>query len=485
MIFRAHARSKRRFLAGVAGVLVMTVLAPAAGFAGTGVRAHVDGSVLLRAREAHGAPLHVIVTGSRLERAAALVHARVERKLPSLGGISLTLDADKLQALANAPGVRNVSLDRRVVPDGSSGGTTFANLATTYPLIDGADVGWKRGLTGAGIGIAIIDSGTTPVADFGARLVQVRLPAQKGSLDDAVGHGSLVAGVAAGNSAAGDYIGVAPGANVFAVNVARPDGLYSSDVIDGIQWVLKNHQKNNIRVAVLSLSETTASSYLTDQLDAAVEKLWNDGVVVVASSGNAGPGRATVAPGNDPYVLTVGATDTGGTIDTSDDVIAPFTSTGPTTDGFRKPELLAPGRQIVSVLAPNSLYARVAPIGNLVGSGYLRISGTSFSAPQVAGAAALLLQQNPGWSPDQIKYILVSTARPVSGSPAPALDLGKAFTGNPGGVRQQTFAGSKATGGGGTIATWDSSSWNSSSWNSSSWNSSSWNSSSWNSSSWN
>lgn len=426
---------------------------------------------------------HVIVTGPGAARAVAASGATVRRELPLLRGVAATVTPAQLRQIESARGVAGVAVDNRIALNGT-GPVEFPSLSTIYPLVDGADVGWKRGFDGTGVGIAVIDSGTTPATDFGDRLVQVRLPGQQGSLDDAVGHGSLVAGIAAGRSPDGRYVGIAPGATVFAINVARPHGLYSSDVIDGIQWVLKHDRQLGIRIVVLALSETSPSFYQKSQLDAAVEALWSDGIVVVTSSGNAGPETANVAPANDPFVITVGSTDTMDTVTTDDDVLAPFTSTG-TPGGYRKPELLAPGRHIVSVLAPGSLYERTAPLENLVSPGYVMINGSSFSAPQVAGAAALLLEANPTWSPDQVKHVLKTTARPVAGTDIRALDLSRAFTGNPGKVKQQQFPVSKASGGGGTISSWDSSSWSASSWNGSSWNASSWNSSSWNSSSWN
>jgi subtilisin family serine protease len=168
----------------------------------------------------------------------------------------------------------------------------FPSLASLYPKVIGAPAAWNSGYTGEGVGIAVLDSGVQSIADFGSRLVQVQLPGQTTNADT-YGHGTFVAGIAAGSAPAGNYVGIAPGATVYAMNVARVDGsVYSSDVISGLDWVLANHTAYNIRVVNLSLSESAQSSYLASALDTAVERVWRDGVVVVASAGNRGPGRS-------------------------------------------------------------------------------------------------------------------------------------------------------------------------------------------------
>ncbi|MFN2469354.1 MAG: S8 family serine peptidase [Gaiellaceae bacterium] len=301
----------------------------------------------------------------------------------------------------------------------------------------------------------------------------------------------MVASIAAGKSSDGRFIGVAPGANVYALNVNNPAGPRASDVIDALQWVHENAQTHNIRVVNLSLGETVASSYLTSALDLAVERVWASGIVVVASAGNGGAGEVNFAPANDPLAITVGSSDTKGTRSTSDDRIASFTSTGITVDGVAKPELIAPGRLIASLLPAGTTLDQLAPAANRIPTGYATISGTSFSAPQVAGAAAILLQRNPGWSPDNVKWALVRRAHDIPYTTLNGLDVEDSLeVSSPGRANQAVLAlvcapGSLCLSGSTVASSWNSSSWNSSSWNSSSWNSSSWNSSSWNSSSWN
>src|SRR5207244_3082364 len=166
---------------------------------------------------------------------------------------------------------------------------------------------------------------------------------------------------------------------------------------------------------------------ITDPLDRALEQLWFNGVVVVAAAGNiGGPIRTDFAPASDPFIIVVGATETQGTADTSDDTIASFSAYGRSWDGFARPDLVAPGRYIVAPSpAAGSLTAQYP--GNVVAPGYLRLSGTSFAAPIVAGAAAQLLARHPSWTPDDVKGALMQTAQAV----APGAAVGAAGAGEP------------------------------------------------------
>jgi serine protease AprX len=299
----------------------------------------------------------------------------------------------------------------------------------------------------------------------------------------------MVAGVAAGQSPDGRFIGIAPGATVYALNVNRPTGVYTSDVITALKWVFDNAQAYNIRVVNLSLSETVKSSYKQSALDLAVERLWASGVFVVAAAGNRGAGQVDYAPANDPLAFTAGAFDTMGTSGPGDDTILPWSSSGRTIDGFDKPDLVAPGRHIEGPLPPATAYDQLAPVGNRVATGYASINGTSFAAPQFAGAAAIIFQRHPDYSPDNVKWALIAKqgAKPRN-SKVGALSLSSSYNlaGTPGRANDKVPAlvcgpGMKCLTDGSVASVWDSSSWNASSWNGSTWNASSWNASSWNS----
>jgi serine protease AprX len=229
-----------------------------------------------------------------------------------------------------------------------------------------------------------------------------------------------VAGIIAGNGtlSGGAYMGVAPQARIVSVKVTNDTGGASySGIIQGLQWVVKNKAAYNIRVANISLGATATSPYIFDPLNSAVEMAWFRGVVVVASAGNSGPGPATVSvPGNDPYVVTVGAVDDNQTGALGDDLGVDWSSQGPTLyDNLPKPDVAASGRRVVSLRAVGSYLDQTLP-DRVEGDGkYFRLSGTSMAAPVVSGVAALVIAQRPSLQPNQVKYILKQTARPVAG----------------------------------------------------------------------
>ena len=388
-------------------------------------------------RSAADRSIRVVVYGEAPVAALERVRATSIDSMALVNAASGTIKAAHLRRLGGDAGVSHVTVDSPVErTDSGSGSVTslitplvFPDLTTLYPKIDGAPAAWNKGYSGKGIGIAVIDSGVTPVADFGTRVTQVRLSFNGETLNDGYGHGTFVAGVAGGKSLDGRYVGVAPGASIYALNVARGQGVFSSDVIAGLDWVDANRGAKNIRVVVLSLGETLPSSYTTNILDAAVERLWKNGVTVVVSAGNSGPDTAQYAPANDPFAITVGASDPVGTLDKADDVVASFSTYGQTLDGFTKPDLVTPGRHIVAPVPTGTTLDQIAPPENHVLPGYLRMNGTSFSAPQVAGAAAILLEKNPGLKPDQVKWLLVQTGgASVAATPGRRLDLEAAIT---------------------------------------------------------
>src|SRR5262249_33462022 len=210
---------------------------------------------------------------------------------------------------------------------------------------------------------------------------------------DGYGHGTFVASIAGGQAAG--YSGAAPGANIVSLDVLDDAGTgLESDVLAAADWIFKNRAKYNIRVANFSLLAGTDASFVFGPLDQAVEKLWLSGVVVVTAAGNyASNGQASgvrYAPANDPFVITVGAADINGTVGTDDDFNAPWSAYGYTPDGFLKPELGAPGRYMNGAVPTDATMYSEHP-ERVVEPGYMWMSGTSFAAPVVAGAAADLL----------------------------------------------------------------------------------------------
>ena len=348
--------------------------------------------------------------------------------------VSTSVPLSQIPTLAATDGVTGIHLDSPVVGSGLSvPPIAFPSLTSLFSKVDNAPAAWSQGYTGKGVGVAIIDTGAVDLPDFGGRVVHVNVNGT--SVDttapDTDGHGTFVAGVAGGQSPDGKFVGVAPGVTIYAINVESPDGsAYTSDVIAALAWIRANADADNIRVVNMSFSEDVASNYSSDPLDSAVEQLWRSGIVMVASAGNLGPYSTYFAPGNDPFVITVGATDTNDTLDPSDDVQASFSSFGFTLDGWAKPELLAPGRHVAAPLLPTGSWSSQAPFANLVGAGYGLASGTSFAAPQVTGAVALLLQKNPRLSPDRVKWLLTHTSRAVADTPGGALDVAAAFAYN-------------------------------------------------------
>ena len=289
-----------------------------------------------------------------------------------------------------------------------------------------------RGITGQGVTVALIDTGVTEVADLSGRLVRVGAePCQNFSgelsCDDSYGHGTFMAGLIAGSGAAsgGRYRGVAPGARILPVKIAGRDG--SADVrkvLAALQWVVSYKDRYGIDVVNLSLGTDSAQSWRSDPLNYAVERTWAAGIAVIVAAGNLGPGARTIAkPADDPWVITAGAVDDLGTARLSDDLLPDFSGRGPTrSDGVAKPDLAAPGAQLVSLRVPGSTIDAAQS-----GSGaYRRGSGTSMSAAVVSGTAALVLAARPGWRPDQLKHALSSTARRAASSSRSAVGGGVA-----------------------------------------------------------
>ena len=296
------------------------------------------------------------------------------------------------------------------------------NLANIYNRAVGADRLWNAPgyLRGQGVTVAVVDSGFADNADFSVYgggssriLAAANLATGSTGTTDGYGHGTHVGGVIAGNGnqSNGMRTGIAPGANLINVKVANDQGMsYASDLVAGLEWIYNNRTAYNIKVVNISMNSAVPESYHTSPIDAAVEILWFNGIVVVVSAGNNGGPGSIFPPANDPFVITVGAADDAGTAALTDDVVASFSAYGITEDGFSKPDLIAPGRNIQSLLASTSARVYTDHPANRVDTYLFRMSGTSMSAGIVSGAAALLLQDEPDLNPDQVKYRLMATA---------------------------------------------------------------------------
>lgn len=347
-------------------------------------------------------PLIVRYADKAVTRRAPLpAGASVAGTLPALGMAAVTErkgDAPRFWAGLAGPqprvlsgGLTRVWLDRKV----------RAALDVSAPQVH-APAAWQSGLTGAGVTVAVLDSGIdTDHPDLVDAVTQARDFTGKGNVEDGAGHGTHVASIITGSGAAsaGRYRGVAPDATLAVGKVLDDEGWGSfSTVLSGMQWAAT---EAHARVVNMSLGGDPTDG--TDPLSTAVDELTRQtGTLFVAAAGNFGSTESVGTPAAATEALAVASVN-------ADDELSDFSSRGPRTgDGAAKPELAAPGGAIVAARP-----AGVEPVGEPVGEYYQRMPGTSMAAPHVAGAAAILAQQHPDWSADQLKPALLSTAEPV------------------------------------------------------------------------
>ena len=348
---------------------------------------------------------------------------------------------------------------------------------------------------GQGVAVAVVDSGIGKNKDLTSRVIKnINFNQAYHNSTDRYGHGTFVAGIiaASGLASQGQYIGIAPKTNLINVRVSDDQGMATeADVVKGLQWVLQNQSKYNIRVVNLSLNSSLLQSYHTSPLDAAAEVLWFNGIVVVVAAGNSGTANL-YPPANDPFVITVGATDDKGTTSLSDDTLATFSAYGTTEVGTTKPELIAPGTHINGYL-PGSKRSTIGLLHNTnsFAPDFFWMSGTSMAAPMVSGAVALLVQAEPMLTPDQVKYRLMATANKnwpnynATTAGAGYLDIYAAVHGTTTQSANTGLTASQLLWTGSFPIAWGSVNWNSVNWNSVNWNSVNWNSVNWNSVNWN
>lgn len=367
-----------------------------------------------------------------------LVHSRLKAVKASV----TTLSADAARDLANDSEVAYIAPDRPV----------HAKLDYTAAAIN-ASAAWNAGWNGNGIGVAVMDSGmngsdanlsSSSLLGLGlSSSVVYTEDLTGGDGHDAYGHGQHVAGIIASNGNSSNcltctrsFLGIAPGVKLLNFRVLDKNGQGTdSNVIAAIDQAIALKSTYNVRVINLSLGRPVYESYKQDPLCQAVEAAWKAGIVVVVAAGNEGrddlfgeQGYGTInAPGNDPYVITVGAMKTEETRTRTDDLIASYSSKGPTqVDHIVKPDLVAPGNQVVSLRSSGSTLATQYPANGVknsyyqsgllilqptgTSSAFFTLSGTSMATPVVSGAAADLLQAKPNLTPDQVKLLLMESA---------------------------------------------------------------------------
>jgi serine protease AprX len=387
----------------------------------------------------------VLVQGPGAAAAVAAAGGRSLAALPIVEGLLARVPAAEAPRLSHRPGVRAVTdADRPlqvraadpdpVLPDPTAGGVDNPeqpiSSSPRIPLRGASheQAGSSRAdPAGRGVGVGVLDTGIAASGDLAGRVVASADLSGEWTFSDSYGHGTFMAGLIAGGGQGGGPAGVAPGVDLVDLKVAGADGATTlGQVLAAMQLADAGRERFNLRVLNVSLG-APADDPATAPLTEAVERLWADGVTVVAAAGNEGGG--VDAPGLDPYVLTVGALDPAGTV-------PGWSSRGPDFAGRAKPDLVAPGVGLVGLRAPGSTIDLVNPEAR-VGDRYFRGSGTSMSTAVVAGAAALVAAAHPDWGPDRVKAALTGTASPLAqpaggaprsdGSGAGVLDLGAAL----------------------------------------------------------
>jgi serine protease AprX len=453
----------------------------------------------------------------------------VGRELGIIDGFSALVPGSSIARLQADPIVRSITPDQSLtmlhMVDGFDGSADPGSVYNTGKSVKAPDA-WRSGITGQGVDVALIDSGVLPVNGLTTSGKVINGPdlsfeSQADNLRymDTFGHGTHMAGIIAGRgdtvTTTTDYnshdkfVGIAPDARILSIKVANAVGATDvSQVIAAIDWVVQHRNDNGMNVRVINLSFGTdgVQSYTLDPLAYAAEVAWRRGIVVVAAAGNSGYGTAKLNnPAYDPFLIAVGADDTKGTFNTDDDVVPDWSSKG---DGTRNPDVVAPGKSIVSLRAPGSYIDQHHPEG-YVNNRFFRGSGTSQAAAVVSGAAALLLQQRPNLTPDQVKRLLMTTAAPLPAADAVAQGSGlinvKAATAAATPSYTQTFTQSTGTGSleaargsahvemDGVVlqgevdilgTTWSGTTWSADSWNGTTWSGGQWNGTTWSGGCW-
>ncbi len=461
------------------------------------------------------------------------VGGEVTLDLPIVNGVSARVPQSSVDQLERSPLLR-ISEDENVAFhkafDGSKTAHQLTKVTNSSKLVE-------NGIDGSGVTVALLDTGVYNHPDLAGRVIACKDFSHEQGTEaecaDTFGHGTFMAGQIAGNGASsgGKYIGSAPAANIVSVKLAGFDGSTDvSHVLAGIQWAVAHKDTYGIDVMSLSLGTNSAQDYRLSPLNFAVEKAWQSGIVVVVSAGNTGPDGKTISkPGDDPWVITVGAENHEGTVDIKDDMVPVFSGRGPTrSNGLAKPDIVAPGVHTVSLRSPGSAVDQKFCETACVGDSYFKGTGTSMATAYMSGIVAQLLEANPGLNPNQVKHRLMSTARQISETDTTAVGAGLVdahaaatststqeanqglesstglglLTGARGslGIEVTTPFGSVGLTGEFTaqwdedlvsltnplgLVTFDATNWNATNWNATNWNATNWNTAGWAGTNWN
>jgi hypothetical protein len=515
-------RAPRAAAAAIAAALAVASLGPVAQHAtGPGT----DPLVSVIVREAPGA-------GNRPEGGVLELGGSLGRTLAIIDGFVARLPRSTVDDLGRIPGVVSVSSDTSVRLLGTVDGIDPSKHPGSWlRVVKNTKLHemWQRGWTGKGIDVALIDSGVAPVEGLDVNVINgpdLSFESQADTLTniDTYGHGTHLAGLIAGRDAAipptkedeeldKHFVGAAPGARIVSLKVASSDGATDvSQVIAAIDWVVQHRNADGLNIRVLNLSFGTdgTQDYRLDPLAYAVEVAWAKGIVVVAAAGNSGFGSPQLNnPAYDPYVIAVGADDTRGTDDPKDDVIPSWQTRG---NAVRHPDVVAPGKSIVSLRDPGSFVDEANPAARVGESRFFRGSGSSQAAAIVSGAVATLLTQRPQLTPDEIKTLLMRSAVRLPNADPVAQGAGLINMHRARETKTETFAGSvqtweRSTGLGslqlarGTVTAedegvvlrgeqtifgdpWDPTTWAASSWDGTTWSSGTWNGRTWSGNCW-
>lgn len=341
---------------------------------------------------------------------------KLKNDLPIVNGCACEMSINSILEFTTDPDLEFICYDAKV----------FAVMDVARKAI-GADLILNTGYTGKNVTVAIIDTGISPHVDLiypTNRIIGFKdFVNYETRMYDDNGHGTHCAGILAGNgnSSKGKYKGIAPEANILSIKVLDEIGNgNTSDILSTVQWIIDSKEVYKTRIINFSLGAIAQYREKRDPLVKAANRAIENDFIVVAAVGNSGPLKSTIlSPATSRHVISVGALDDKRTPELNDDVIAEFSSRGPTLDRIKKPDLIAPGVNVMSLSNTNL-------------TGYTNLSGTSMSAPMVSGAAALLLNENPNYTHYDIKRKLINACSRIKASAyeqgAGVLDINRIFS---------------------------------------------------------